>query len=67
MLNNCSRAPGILSQPSRNKRAESNLLADEKGPQQVVVWLYIYTKKIYRLFVCQLFWILYIFCSEATL
>ena len=43
MLNNCSRASGILSQPSRNKRAESNLLADEKGPQQVVVWLYFYT------------------------
>ncbi len=32
----------ILTQPSRSKRAESNLLADEKGPQdrgQVVVWV----------------------------
>ena len=33
---------GILTQPSRNKRAESNLLADEKDPQhwiQVVIWI----------------------------
>ena len=32
----------ILTQSSRNKRAESNLLADEKGPQhwiQVIVWV----------------------------
>ena len=27
-------APGILTQPRRYKRAESNLLADEKGSQQ---------------------------------
>ena len=26
-------ASGILTQPSRYKRAESNLLTDEKGPQ----------------------------------
>ena len=40
-----STASGILTQPSRYKRTESNLLADEKGPQcngriQVVNWLY---------------------------
>ena len=37
---------GILTQPSRYKGAESNLLEDEKGAWkrgQVVVWLYIYT------------------------
>ena len=44
----------ILTQPSGYNRAESNLLADEKGSQQgdpcsyVVVWLYIY---IYRFIV----------------
>ena len=27
-------ASGLLTQPSRCKRAESNLLADETGPQQ---------------------------------
>ena len=38
----------VLTQPSRYKRAESNLLADEKGPQQgnpgsgLVMHLYIY-------------------------
>ena len=31
---NQSIASGILTQPSRYKRAESNLLSDEKGPQQ---------------------------------
>ena len=39
-------ASGMLSQPSRYKNAESNLLADEKVPNrgiQTVVWLYIYT------------------------
>ena len=41
-------ASEILTQPSRYKTAESNLLADEKGPQhwiQLVVWvihLYLY-------------------------
>ena len=39
-------ASGILTQLSRYKRADSNLLADEKGPRhlgQVVVRLCIYT------------------------
>ena len=31
---NHSIASGILTQPSRYKRAESNLLSVEKGPQQ---------------------------------
>ena len=38
----------IYTQPIRYKRAESSLLANEKGPQQwiqVVIWIYIY---IYR-------------------
>ena len=32
---------GILTQPRRYKRVACNLLADEKGPQRVAVWLYI--------------------------
>ena len=35
-------ASGILTQSSRYKRAENNLLVDEKGPQyfiQIVVWV----------------------------
>ena len=34
VFENQPKASGILTQPSRYKRAESNLLADEKGPQQ---------------------------------
>ena len=49
---------GILTQPSRYKRAENKLLADEKGPQQgdsvgLVAWIYIYTK---GLFFQNMFW-----------
>ena len=33
-LENQLIASGILTQPSRYKRAKSNLLADEKGPEQ---------------------------------
>ena len=38
---------GILTQPSRYKRAETNLLADEKGSQQrdpgsFLLYIYIY-------------------------
>ena len=51
VFENQPRASRILRQPRRLKRAESNLLADEKGPQQLVVWLYIY---IYTLIVLDL-------------
>ena len=34
VFENQSIASGILREPSRKKRAESNLLADEKGPKQ---------------------------------
>ena len=34
ILENQQTASGILTQPSSFNRAESNFLADEKGPQQ---------------------------------
>ena len=47
VFENQQLASGILTQPSRYKRAENNLLADEKGPQQrdpgsFLLYIYIY-------------------------